>query len=61
MEIMNQLNDATTPIEIRKQLGREWSAMSFYSEEKLEKALKIPNSGRTVGDRFELFHYERES
>ncbi len=55
MEIMDQLNDATTPVEIRKQLSREWAAMSFYSEEQLEKALTLPNSGKTVGDRLNYF------
>ncbi len=29
--------------------------MSFYSEEKLEEALKLPNSGKTVGDRLNYF------
>lgn len=55
MDIMNQLNDPSTPIEIRKQLGFEWDSMSFYSEEKLEKAWKIPNSGKTVGPRLDYF------
>ena len=55
MDIMNQLNDPSTPIEIRKQLGLEWDSMSFYSEEKLKKALRIPNSGKTVGPRLEYF------
>ena len=34
-----------------KQLGYEWDLMSFYSEETLKEALKIPNSGKTVGVR----------
>ncbi|HJF32366.1 MAG TPA: alpha/beta hydrolase [Sporosarcina psychrophila] len=55
MEIMNQLNDSMTPIEIRKEINREWASMSFYSAEKLEKALTIPNSGKTVGDRLNYF------
>lgn len=55
MEIMEQLNDAATPLDTRKQLGREWTAMSFYSEEKLEQALSIPNSGKTVGVRLDYF------
>ncbi|MCI1592870.1 MULTISPECIES: alpha/beta fold hydrolase [Heyndrickxia] len=55
MEIMNQLNDPLTPAEIRKQLGYEWDLMSFYSEEKLKEALKIPNSGKTVGVRLNHF------
>lgn len=55
MEIMELLNDSSTPIETRKQLGFEWDALSFYSEEKLKEALKIPNSGKTVGVRLDYF------
>lgn len=55
MEIIQQLNDVTTPIEPRKRLSYEWSKMSFYSEEKLKKALQIPSSGKTVGARLEYF------
>lgn len=55
MEIMNQLNDSATPIETRRQLGFEWDAMSYYSEEKLKQARKIPNSGKTVGARLDYF------
>ncbi|MGM8216600.1 alpha/beta fold hydrolase [Bacillaceae bacterium W0354] len=55
VEIMDQLNNPSTPIEIRKQLGYEWAAMSFYSEEKLKQSLNIPNSGKTVGSRLDYF------
>lgn len=55
MDIMDQLNDSSTPMETRKQLSFEWDAMSFYSEEKLEQSLKLPNSGKTVGDRLNYF------
>ncbi|MGM2853709.1 alpha/beta fold hydrolase, partial [Bacillus cereus group sp. Bce028] len=41
--------------EERKALRREWALMSFYSEEKLEEALKLPNSGKTVGNRLNHF------
>lgn len=55
MEIMNLLNNPSTPIEIRKELGFEWNAMSFYLKEKLIQSLNIPNSGKTVGDRLDYF------
>jgi pimeloyl-ACP methyl ester carboxylesterase len=55
MEIMNQLNDPATPVELRKQLSREWASMSFYSEEKLDYAMTLPNSGKTVGNRLNYF------
>ncbi|MGN7408700.1 alpha/beta fold hydrolase [Sporosarcina sp. SAFN-010] len=55
IEIMNQLNDPSTVPEIRKQLGNEWAEMSFYSREKLLSALRIPNSGKTVGPRLDYF------
>lgn len=53
--IMEQLNDPATPIETRQQLGYEWALMSYYSEEKLQEALKKPNSGKTVGERLDYF------
>jgi len=55
MEIMNLLNDSSTPLEVRKQLGFEWNLMSFYSKEKLIQSLNIPNSGKTIGDRLDYF------
>lgn len=55
IEIMSQLNDPSTPLETRKQLGNEWAGMSFYSKEKLLNALTIPNSGKTVGPRLDYF------
>ena len=55
IEIMNQMNDSSTPLEIRKQLGNEWAEMSFYSKEKLINAMKMPNSGKTVGPRLDYF------
>ncbi|CAM3114615.1 alpha/beta hydrolase [Filibacter tadaridae] len=55
IDIMDRLNDASTPLKTRRQLGREWALMSYYSEEQLEKALEIPNSGKTVGDRLDYF------
>lgn len=60
IDIMNQLNDPATPLELRKQLGYEWAKMSYVSEEKLIEALKVPNSGKTVGDRLDYFRkFER--
>ncbi|HFI2423627.1 TPA: alpha/beta hydrolase [Bacillus paranthracis] len=55
VSIMNALNDDSTVQEERKALSREWALMSFYSEEKLEEALKLPNSGKTVGNRLNYF------
>ncbi|MEK5393435.1 alpha/beta hydrolase [Margalitia sp. FSL K6-0131] len=55
VEIMDQLNDPATPIEMRRKLSYEWALMSFYSEEKLKDALKKPNSGKTVGERLNYF------
>ncbi|KQL51523.1 alpha/beta hydrolase [Heyndrickxia shackletonii] len=55
VEIMDQLNDPATPIEMRRKLSYEWALMSFYSEEKLKDALKKPNSGKTVGERLIYF------
>ena len=52
---MNALNDDSTVQKERKALSREWALMSFYSEEKLEEALKLPNSGKTVGNRLNYF------
>jgi len=53
--IMDQLNNTSTPIETRQKLGYEWALMSYYSEEKLKESLKLPNSGKTVGDRLDYF------
>ncbi|QWG63849.1 alpha/beta fold hydrolase [Bacillus mycoides] len=55
VSIMNFLNDPNTRQQERKTLGREWALMSFYSEEKLEESLKLPNSGKVVGDRLNYF------
>lgn len=55
MEIMNQLNDPATSVELRKQISRELASMSFYSEEKLDYAMTLPNSGKTVGDRLNYY------
>lgn len=55
VSIMNALNDDSTLQEERKALSREWALMSFYSGEKLEEALKFPNSGKTVGNRLNYF------
>lgn len=52
---MDALNSPHTPKEKRKALDKEWALMSFFSEEKLEKALKLPNSGKIVGDRLNYF------
>ncbi|WP_188385919.1 alpha/beta fold hydrolase [Ornithinibacillus halotolerans] len=55
VEIMNKLEDPTTPVEKRRELGYEWALMSYYSEEKLQASLKKPNSGKTVGPRLDYF------
>ncbi|EZH66563.1 alpha/beta hydrolase [Bacillaceae bacterium JMAK1] len=55
VEIMDQLNDPTTPIETRKKLNYEWALMSYYSEDKLQDAMTKPNSGKTVGERLDYF------
>lgn len=55
VEIMELLEDASTPIETRRKLGYEWVLMSYHSEEKLQEALKKPNSGKTVGPRLDYF------
>ena len=55
IEIMESLNNPETPQEERKKLNFEWALMSFTSEEKLKYALKIPNSGRTVGRSLDYF------
>ncbi|MUK88858.1 alpha/beta fold hydrolase [Ornithinibacillus sp. L9] len=55
VEIMDKLNDPTTPIEKRRKLGYEWDLMSYHSEEKLQLAMTKPNSGKTVGERLDYF------
>lgn len=55
VEIMNLLNDPTTPTEVRKEIGYEWALMSYRSEEKLKESMKKPNSGKTVGPRLDYF------
>ncbi len=55
VEIMDALNNSDTPIEARQKLGYEWALMSYYSEGKLQAALKKPNSGKTVGPRLDYF------
>lgn len=55
LDIMNQFNDSSIPVETRQKLGYEWALMSYYSEEKLKESLKKPNSGKTVGDRLDYF------
>ncbi|GAA0471508.1 alpha/beta hydrolase [Alkalibacillus silvisoli] len=55
VEIMDRLNDPTTPVETRRQLGYEWALMSYYSEDKLKESLKKPNSGKAVGERLDYF------
>lgn len=53
--IMDQLNDPSTPIEVRQKISYEWALMSYFSEEKCQQALKKPNSGKTVGKRLNYF------
>ncbi|MFD2045521.1 alpha/beta fold hydrolase [Ornithinibacillus salinisoli] len=55
VEIMDQLDEPSTPIEIRRKIGYEWDLMSYNSEEKLQLAMKKPNSGKTVGERLNYF------
>ncbi|HLR42186.1 MAG TPA: alpha/beta hydrolase [Pseudogracilibacillus sp.] len=55
IEIMTKIDDPSIPVETQKELGYEWDLMSYYSEDKLKEALKIPNSGKTVGPRLEYF------
>ena len=55
VEIMNLLEDPTTPIEERRKIGYEWALMSYHSEEKLQESMKKPNSGKTVGPRLDYF------
>lgn len=55
VEIMEQLNDPSTPIETRQKIGNEWALMSYYSEDKFKEAIKKPNSGKTVGPRLDYF------
>lgn len=55
IEIMDQLDDPATPIEIRRKLSYEWALMSYCSEEKLQASMKKPNSGKTVGERLTYF------
>jgi proline iminopeptidase len=55
VEIMNLLEDPTTPIEERRKIGYEWALMSYHSEGKLQESMKKPNSGKTVGPRLDYF------
>lgn len=55
IEIMDLLNDADTPTEVRKQVNYEWALLSFHSKEKLMESMKKPNSGKTVGPRLNYF------
>ncbi|WP_026908196.1 alpha/beta fold hydrolase [Paucisalibacillus globulus] len=55
VEIMNLLEEPTTPIEERRKIGYEWALMSYHSEEKLQESMKKPNSGKTVGPRLDYF------
>ena len=55
VEIMDLLNDPTTPREVRQQVGYEWALMSYQSEEKLKESMKKPNSGKVVGPRLDYF------
>ncbi|GLC88017.1 alpha/beta fold hydrolase [Lysinibacillus piscis] len=57
VEIMDLLNSVETPQEERQQLSYEWALMSYYSEEKLQEAIRRPNSGRTVGEN--LHHFRK--
>lgn len=54
-EIMALLNDSETPLEVRQKVNYEWALMSYHSKEKLERAIKKPNSGKTVGARLDYF------
>ncbi|MED1559927.1 alpha/beta hydrolase [Bacillus paramycoides] len=55
IEIMELLNNPNTVQEERRKLGYEWALMSYYSEDKLQEAIKRPNSGRTVGGNLDYF------
>lgn len=55
IEIMELLNNTATTIEERQKLAFEWSLMSYYDEEKLQLALSLPNSGKTVGRALDYF------
>lgn len=55
IEIMELLNNTATTVEERQKLALEWSLMSYYDEEKLQLALSLPNSGKTVGRALDYF------
>ncbi|WP_422124408.1 alpha/beta fold hydrolase [Planococcus sp. X10-3] len=55
IEIMDLLNDPSTPLEVRQKAGYEWALMSYRSEDKLKESMKKPNSGKVVGPRLDYF------
>lgn len=55
IEIMEALNNPNTIQEERSKLSFEWAMMSFVSEEKLNYALTLPSSGRTIGRALDYF------
>lgn len=55
IEIMEALNDPQTTREERVSLSFEWTLLSFTTRDNVERALKIPNSGRTVGRALDYF------
>lgn len=55
IEIMDLLNNSSTQQNERQKLSYEWALMSYHNEESLKKAMKRPNSGRTVGKNLDYF------
>jgi proline iminopeptidase len=54
-EIMDLLSKPETPVEERQALSYEWTLASFVEESNLQRLLKMPNSGKTVGTRLTYF------
>jgi len=57
IEILTLINNAETPIEMKKSLGREWTSMSIFLPEKYDEYFNKPNSGSNVPARLDYYSY----
>jgi proline iminopeptidase len=57
LEIFGILNNPTTPADIKRAVGREWTEMSIYRPEKYDQYFNTPNSGSVVPARLDYYSY----
>jgi len=57
LEIFSLLNNPSTPVDIKRTVGREWTEMSIYRPENYQQYFNVPNSGSVVPERLNYYSY----